>query len=336
MQRKYLSAGLAICAALLAAHLVSAQSETEKAAAKQRSKSSGAQRRTADAVLAKQAAAAEADRSADEEAVSANIAAFVKLFNAKDAKGVAALFAADGQIITEDGDVVEGRDAIELGFGDVFAGEPQGKMEVFVDALRFIGSDLAVEVGSTKETVAPGETPEYGRYTVLHVKRDGKWLMALARDTAGEPPTPHEHLQPLAWLVGEWIDDSGNTVVHTSCRWSDDKNFLLQDMNLQIAGRDAMHVTQRIGWDPLNKRIRSWVFDTEGGFGEGVWARDGDAWLIKSTGVRPDGMTASATSEIVPTGTDGYVWRVRDRVSGDEVAPPLEVKVVRKPPQPAQ
>ena len=37
----------------------------------------------------------------------------------------------------------------------------------------------------------------------------------------------------------------------------------------------------------------------------------------------------------MPAGTDGYVWRVHDRVIGDEVEPPLEVKVVRKPPAPA-
>jgi hypothetical protein len=99
----------------------------------------------------------------------------------------------------------------------------------------------------------------------------------------------------LEWLLGEWVDDGGSTVVHTVCRWSDDGNFLLQEMNLQVAGRDAMQVTQRIGWDPLSKRIRSWVFDTEGGFGEGVWARLGDSWVIKSTGVKPDGEAASAT-----------------------------------------
>jgi uncharacterized protein (TIGR02246 family) len=278
--------------------------------------------------------AAAADPTEDEAAVRVNITSFVDAFNAKDAKAVSQLFAPEAQIITEDGETVEGREAIEQAFGAVFEDTPDVEVEVFVDSIRFVGSDLAVEVGSTKETPAPGETPEYGRYTVLHVKREGKWLMAIARDTAGEPPTNHERLQPLGWLVGEWIDDGGSSVVHTSCRWSEDGNFLLQDIRLQIAGNDAMQVTQRIGWDPLNKRVRSWAFDTEGGFTEGVWARDGDSWVIKSTGVRPDGIPASATSVIVPTGQDGYVWRAVDRVIGEQVQPPVEVKVVRKPPAP--
>ena len=103
---------------------------------------------------------------------------------------------------------------------------------------------------------------------------------------------------------------------------------------MQISGRDAMNVSQRIGWDPLAKRIRSWVFDSEGGYGESVWARNGDTWIIKATGVRSDGTIASATNMLVPGGTSGYVWRSTDRVIGDEVMPPTEVKVVRRPPEP--
>lgn len=277
---------------------------------------------------------ASAKTSGDEAAIRANVAEFVRAYNAKDAKATAGLFDPHGQVLTEEGETVEGRSAIEAAFAESFADSPDATIEVIVDSIRFIGADLAIEVGSTRETAAPGQTPEYGRYTVLHVKRDGKWSMAMARDTEGEPPTSHERLRPLAWLVGEWIDDGGSTVVHTSCRWSDDKNFLLQEFKVQLAGKDAMRVSQRIGWDPLAKRIRSWVFDTEGGFGEGVWASDGRTWIIKSTGVRPDGTPASSTSIIVPAGKDGYVWRVSDRVAGDEFLTPLEVRIVRKPPTP--
>jgi uncharacterized protein (TIGR02246 family) len=273
-----------------------------------------------------------ADRSADEAAIRANVAQFVKAYNAGDAKAVAALFTPDAQIVDKEGNAAEGREAIAQTFADLFAATPQKRIEVFVDSIRFVGADLAMEVGSTKETPAPNEPPEYDRYTVLHVKRDGKWQMALARDEEGPAPTCHEELRPLAWLVGEWVDDGGSTVVLSSCRWSEDGSFLLQDFKLRVNGEDAMNVTQRIGWDPVAKRIRSWVFDSEGGFGESVWTRNDDGWIIKATGVRPDGTTASATNVLIPTGTDGYVWRSTDRVVADEPQPGLEVKVVRKPP----
>jgi uncharacterized protein (TIGR02246 family) len=277
-----------------------------------------------------------ADRSADEAAIRANVAAFVKAYNARDAKAVAAMFTQDGLIVDKEGDASEGRDAIQKVFAGLFAESPKKQIEVTIESIRFVGADLAMEEGTTKETAAPGEIPEYDRYTVLHVKRDGKWLMAMARDEEGPPPSSHEQLRPLAWLVGEWVDDGGSVVVNSTCRWSEDGNFLLQEFNIQVGGKNAMRVSQRIGWDPQAKRIRSWVFDSDGGFGESVWThdQDDDLWVIKATGVRPDGSNASSTNVLVPDGKDAYVWRSRDRIVGDEVAPPVEVKVVRKPPQP--
>jgi uncharacterized protein (TIGR02246 family) len=274
------------------------------------------------------------DRSADETAIRANIAQFVKAYNAGDAKAVAALFTPDGEAWDKDGNEAEGREAIEQTFGELFAAMPKRQLELFVESIRFIGANLAMETGTTKETAAPGESPEYDRYTVLHVKRDGKWQMALARDEEGPAPTAHEQLQPLAWLVGEWVDDDGSAVVVSSCRWSADGNFLLQTFKLALNGREAMDVSQRIGWDPVAKQIRSWVFDSEGGFGESLWTRVGNDWIIKAKGVRPDGTTGSATNLLTRTGNDGYVWRSTDRVVADEVQPPMAVKVVRKPPQP--
>src|SRR5262249_40065929 len=223
-----------------------------------------------------------------------------------DSKALAALFTPDGQIEDKDGNVNEGREAIAQTFAELFSETPQKRIEVTIESIRFIGSELAVEKGSTKETVAPSEVPEYDAYTVVHVKRNGKWQMALARDEEGPPPTGHERLQPLAWLVGDWVDDGGNVVVRSSWRLSEDRNFLLQEFNIQIGGRNSMRVSQRIGWDPLAKRIRSWVFDSDGGYGESAWTRTGDTWLIKATGVRPDGRTASATNVLVPAGKDSY------------------------------
>jgi uncharacterized protein (TIGR02246 family) len=325
MRRTSLVVGLLGGLLVVISHTVQSQSE-----AKKRVKPDAKQAQEKDE------AKATSDRTADEAAIRKNIAAFVRAYNVGDAKAVSELFTQDGVILDKEENASEGRAAIEKTFAELFAAAPQKRLEVFVDSIRFIGADLAVEVGSTKETPAPGEAPEYDRYTVLHVKRDGKWLMAMARDAEGEAPTSHERLQPLAWLVGEWVDDGGSTVVVSTCRWSEGGKFLLQEFKLQIEGRNALNVTQRIGWDPLAKRIRSWVFDSEGGYGESVWARTGDAWLIKATGVRSDGTTASATNTLVPSGSDSYVWRSTDRVVGDEVASPIEVKVVRKPPQPKQ
>lgn len=273
------------------------------------------------------------DRSADEAAIRANVAQYVKAFNAHDAKAITELFAPDAQIVDKDGNTYEGREAIENVFKGVFADSPNKTTEVLVESIRMIGSDLAVEVGTTKEIEAANETPDYDRYTVLHVKRDGKWHMALARDEEGAVPPAHERLQPLAWLVGEWVDDGGSTVVNSTGRWSEDGNFLLLDFKIKINGREAMTVNQRIGWDPQCKCIHAWLFDSEGGFGESFWARDDGSWIIRSTGVRPDGSTGSATNYLTQTGNDGYIWRSTDRIVAGEKQPPVAVKIARKAPE---
>jgi uncharacterized protein (TIGR02246 family) len=323
MRRILFSIGMIVGLSAVIAQSVQSRSEPSK----QASPSGGSRQNEAKARPG-------ADRSADEAAIRANIAQFVKAYNAGDAKAIAALFTPDGEAWDKDGNEAEGREAIAQTFTEMFTTMPKRQIEVKVESLRFIGADLAMETGTTKETPAPGEPPEYDRYTVLHVKRDGKWQMALARDEEGPIATGHEQLQPLAWLVGEWVDDDGSAVVVSSCRWSEDGNFLLQDFKLELDGRDAMNVSQRICWDPIAKQIHSWVFDSEGGFGESLWTREGNGWIIKATGVRPDGTMASATNLLTRAGNDGYVWRSTDRVVAGELQPPKAVKVVRKPPQP--
>ena len=69
--------------------------------------------------------------------------------------------------------------------------------------------------------------------------------------------------------------------------------------------------TQRIGWDPVTRNIRSWVFDSEGGFGEGVWTREGNKWIVKKTGVTGDGKIASATNIISQVSKHRMTWESR-------------------------
>lgn len=281
--------------------------------------------------VVKNVAAAESNKQ--EAAIRDSATAFVKAYNAHNAKVLAELFLPEAQVVDVDDSTIQGRAQIETLFAGVFEENPQASIEVVIESIRFIGTSLAVETGSTKTTLAPGAVPERGRYSVLHVMKDGKWSMGVVRDMPSEP-THREHLQALAWLVGDWIDESREGVVKTSCRWADNGSFLLQEITVRQAGRDAMKISQRIGWDPLTKRFKAWMFDSEGGYGESSWAATENGWLIKATSVQSNGATTSATNSIEPTGLDRYVFRSADRVVGNDVLPPVEVHVVRQPPQP--
>ncbi len=270
--------------------------------------------------------------SIDESAIRANVAAFVKAYNAGDAKRIASLFSPEAQMIDEDGTTTQGRDAIETTFAGIFADSPKGRIDVHIDSVRFIGSALAIEKGRAKVISAPGEAADATDYTAMHSKSPaGKWQMAYVHDE----PEPEDQLKQLEWMIGDWVDESPESAVRIHCRWSDNKNFLLQDATVRRQGRDTMQLTQRIGWDPLRKQIRAWLFDSEGGYGESFWTRDGDRWLNKATAVLRDGTTASMTNIFTRTGKDSYLWLSTDRVLGGEILPPLQVKVTRQPPEAA-
>ena len=101
---------------------------------------------------------------------------------------------------------------------------------------------------------------------------------------------------------------------------------------------DFLHVRTRSGIGkkhlPGGPRPQGPVDPLEAQGASGRDTRDEVTWIIKATGVRPNGTTGSATNSLTRAGTDAYVWRSTDRVVGDERQPPMEVKVVRKPPPP--
>ncbi len=91
-----------------------------------------------------------------------------------------------------------------------------------------------------------------------------------------------------------------------------------------------------IGWDPQSGQIKSWLFNSEGGHGEGLWNRTGEnEWVIKASGVLRDGRPTSATQIQTLVNKDTVKISSIDRIIGGVVAPDItDVIMVRKPPQP--
>jgi uncharacterized protein (TIGR02246 family) len=281
------------------------------------------------------AAAPVAARPQDEKAVRLAAEAFATAYNAGDAKAIAALFVADGEIVSEEGESTQGREGIEQVFAGIFKEHPRAHIDLASGSIRFIGPDTAVEDGVATATYEPDEPAQRSPYSVVYALQDGKWLTASSRDLPDETPTPEEQLKQLQWLIGEWLDESPEALVTTSYRWTDNGCYILSEFKVQTGGRPVMTGTQRIGWDPLAKNIRSWVFDSEGGFGEGTWTREGNQWTVKMTGVTRDGKIASATNLITQVSKHRMTWQSRDRIVGGEKTPDIaEIPITRQPPSP--
>jgi uncharacterized protein (TIGR02246 family) len=281
------------------------------------------------------AAAARAERGNDQKAIAGLVAAFSKAFNGGDAAAAAATFAGDALVVDEHGERTEGRTAIRAQLAASFADNPGSTIAIKVDSLRFLSPDTALEEGQTTITPAgPGGEPEITRFTVVYIKKNGQWLQSAVRDEHDHALGPHDRLKELEWLVGDWINESQDAIVSTSCKWTDDGNFLIRDFTMKTQGQPVLSGTQRIGWDAVKRQFKTWIFDSEGGFGEGYLTRDGDRWLIKTEGVRQDGKTASATNIVTRLGKDRMSWQSVDRTLGAAaIAGINEFTVVRKPPE---
>ncbi len=259
----------------------------------------------------------------------------VKAYNNHDAKAVAALFTRDGIIIDEEGHTAQGRGDIERVFASAFEKNPKTKMDISIEAIRLTTPTMAVEEGTSTILHSEDATPSRSRYTVVHAKQEGQWQMALAEDHADEAATAESELAQLGWLVGEWVDESPDGMVKIAYRWTDNHVYIVSDFSLHIGREAALTGTQRLCWDPLANKVRSWIFDSEGGFTEGLWTRDGDRWVVKLNGVTRTGLAGSSTNIIKRLSGDRYSWQARDRVMGDEMAKDTaEIVVVRRAPGP--
>ena len=286
-----------------------------------------------------QGKASEPAETADEKSIRASADAFTKLYNAHDSKGLAALFALKAEMIDENDQVVKGREAIELAFAEIFKASPQSSIQVQIESIRVLTPNLAIEEGTTEAQTTPDAPANVTGYVAIHVKADDKWLLGCVRDwpTENAEMTPHEQLLQLGWLVGEWIEESPTSVIHTVCRWHDNDNFLMQEFAVQVQGEIAMSGTMRIGWDAVRKQLKSWVFDSHGGHSEGFWLQNDNEWVLKNQGSTAKGEAASATSVYRLIDADTLGWRSYDRViNGERLEDIEEIIVKRRPPAPAE
>jgi len=275
--------------------------------------------------------------SANEQAVRQAFQALTQAFNRGESKQLAAMFLPDAELIDEAGDAFRGQEEIAALFARFFEKFPGVKMEVNVDKIHLPSNNLAIVDGVRSVVTQDGSQKAATRFTMVYAQHGGQWGIASARELPEDnPATPHERLASLAWMVGEWVNEDPEAAMTISCRWSDNGNFLLVDFTANVKGKKALASEQRVGWDPLTQSVRSWVFDSDGGYGEGRWTEVGEQWVIKSTAIMPDGITGSATVVLEPTGKDKFVMKGRDRILGDTSQEDFVATIVRRPPQPSK
>lgn len=274
---------------------------------------------------------ARAEDNPEAKAIDQAIAAYTKAYNAADINALAALWAPDCDFVDHRGRRYSGRDEITALFRKALVDGRGYQIKMTVSARRFLKPDLAMDDGVLELSEPSGEK-ETGRYVTLWTKSDGKWLVQSVRDMPSDPEKKaggQNPLNDLQFLVGEWTQEGSSDSITISCDWKVPGKFLVQ--NFKVKSNDSTYdVVVWIGWDPVERKVRSWYFDSTGGFGEATWQQRGNAWRAATLGILADGQTSTSTSEWIPAEGNALVWKsIGVEVEGQPVAD-TEVKYSRK------
>jgi len=296
-------------------------------------------------------------QSPDEAAIRTATRLYQEALQRGDAKTLASLWTPDGDIVDDDGKISSGRETV----GRITAVTPNAPRQTFTlhdTSLRFLTTDVAIEDGTVEVTPVGGSTPLKGWFSATWLRHEGSWKLASLRESQITTGHGTPRLADLDWMVGDWTvvenhparepptdEQSGAAVtsqpIEIKVRWNSTRTFLIRDMKIAGAaeagqtggdGLPAMHITQRIGWDPLSRQIVSWSFGSDGSHGEATWTREDGTWIARTTAVQPDGTQANSLNIYTYNGTDRCSWRSLPTHVGGEHAPQVTMTMIRKPP----
>ena len=267
------------------------------------------------------------------EAIRAASNAYISALEQGKPDILGAAWTPDGDYVDAAGRSFKARDLIAKEFGKG-GGRHRDGLQMTVDALRLITPAVAVEDGHIQHAAAPGEPPLRSRYTAVWVKQDGRWLLDSLREAVLPQAPLNARLMDIKWLVGDF---AGRTLdgmrMIVSCSMSRDGNYLLREFYVTLPDGTRRRSSQRIGWDPLAGSFKSWTFNADGGYGEGVWKRQGDVWIVNNSGVEPDGKRTSAMTIYSKIGDDSMTVASVGAIVEDKSEPDVKLQLTRQPPK---
>ncbi|QDU28966.1 hypothetical protein ETAA8_40720 [Anatilimnocola aggregata] len=138
-------------------------------------------------------------------------------------------------------------------------------------------------------------------------------------------------LDTLDWLVGDWVNEDENRPIEFNCHFTKNGSFLVRSFRIITEKDVRMSGMQVIAWDPAQQSIRSWTFDSDGGFGEDTWTQSGNRYTIRAHYTLPDGGIASAINVFTFVDDNKCTWKSVSREIDGELQPDTdEVVLVRK------
>lgn len=268
----------------------------------------------------------------DSQEVLSLIKSYEESLNSKDSQKVSEVFTRDSEFeLPRTGKFIEGNKDIAEFLIQRMKESPNLKISFKDLKVELKDNNRAIATGTVQFENGGNNQEKIARKIEL-IKQDGKWLIDRTSEIAiANPPDLYEHLKPLEWLIGNWRDDSGEADIRFENNWDRTKNYIVQKFSSKIYENEEIEGLQIIGWDPEQKKIRSWIFDSDGGFGGGYWTKSGSDWQQEISYTLSDGRRASALNIFKPKDRDTYEYSSIHREVAGIALPDIEaVEITRE------
>lgn len=256
------------------------------------------------------------DPSVSEAAIRSASSGYLTALNSGDADRVAAFWTPQGTYVDASNQRHLAHQLIQEEFAT--GADPREPIEARAhhSTIRLLAPNVAMEKGSSREQQADDGTGSETTFIAIWVKAGERWLLDYLQDFKAASEPTEGPLAELAWMVGDWESHENGIEARLTVTWSDQRRFLLQKFTVVLPDQNELRGQQRIAWDASKKQIRSWLFRSDGGFAEGVWTLEGDAWVVKKSEVAPTG-EKTATVNLWVNEDPAHCW-FKSLNTGDE------------------
>ncbi len=256
-----------------------------------------------------------------------------KAFSSKG-EGAGKLFAENALHIDQAGDETRGRAALQARFDERLK-TSNAAIGLHPETITFPAENVALVVGEVSRKQEEKYLPTT-RFSMVMVKTNGAWLINQVTETAMQAAQMESQLQQLDWLIGTWSTGKSDSSAEMKVEWSaQGKKFITSKYTLNKSGNAPQIDSNVIGWDPQRRCIVSWHFDSNGGFGTGIWTKqpNENTWTVDFTGIGGDGSNITAKNTFSQKSADEFVWQSTHRsLDGAAVADTDPLTVCRVKP----
>jgi uncharacterized protein (TIGR02246 family) len=252
---------------------------------------------------------------------------YQEAYDRGDAKALASFYAEDVDYIDQDGAETKGRGEMEKLFTEYFQASPGAKIAITIEELKPLTPDVQVDRGVATVTSTSG-LANSTRYVAVLAKKNDRWNICQLTETAAPALSASSQLEALKWLIGNWENKDADQTVESKVEWAGDENFLVR--TFKVRGKAETDGWEIVGWDPDRQQIRSWIFDSNGGFGESSWSYDDGHWLIRASNVLPDGSRSTAENVLTKVDDNQFTWESQNRTLGSQSQPAVPKLAVHR------